>query len=38
MLFRSQHAFSYQIILHFAAAKLADACGNGFGTKMHVGT
>ena len=25
-------------ILHFAAAKLADVCGNGFGTKMHVGT
>ena len=25
-------------ILHFAAAKLADVCGNGFGTKMHVGS
>ena len=25
-------------ILHSAAAKLADVCGNEFGTKMHVGT
>ena len=25
-------------ILHLPAAKLADVCGNGFGTKMHIGT
>ena len=35
---RMNQAIVNDKILHSAAAKLADVCGNEFGTKMHVGT